>query len=191
MPPGSLTTAHMPSRTACMLALRQAHRRPVLGLGARLQHAVDRARQMRLHRAAGGDARHHRGQRQRRELEVALADAADDGVADVPRLALRDAPVARRHQALARARQLDVELDAEAEAVRHRGDVVDAGAPRRLEEEHVAAVLQAAVQIERAVAVLAPAMEPPVAEIEVAGAVDPVVRASSPWPPARPAPPPS
>ena len=45
---------------------------------------------------------------------------------------------------------------------------------RGLIEIHVAAVLHAAAQIERAVAVLAPAMEPRIAQVEVAGAVDAV-----------------
>ncbi len=46
------------------------------------------AGQMRLHHPPAGDARGIGRELQRRHLDVALADAADDGVADVPGMAL-------------------------------------------------------------------------------------------------------
>ena len=78
------------------------------------------------------------------------------------------APFPRRDQAGALAGQVDVEFDAEAEAVGHRGDAVDTGAPGDLVEENVAAVLEAATQVERAVAAFAPAVKARVAEVEIA-----------------------
>jgi hypothetical protein len=113
-----------------------------------------------LQGAAAGDAGHHGGQRQRRELQKALADAVHDGVAEIPGLALAQPPGAGRHQAAARPGQLDVERHAEAEPVGHRRHAIHAGAQRHVVEEHVAAVLQRAVQVEFAMAVALPAVEP-------------------------------
>src|SRR5262249_7402581 len=67
----------------------------------------------------------------------------------------------------ARAGQIDLELGAHAEAVRHCRDPVDADAAGGLVEIHVAAVLDRTAQIERAVTMLAPAMEPRIADIKI------------------------
>ena len=64
---------------------------------------------------------------QRRHRDEALADAAADRLAALPRHAGgRQLPGARRDEAGLLARNVDAELDAEAEAVGHRGDAVDA-----------------------------------------------------------------
>ena len=87
VPPGSFTTAHMPSRTICS----SLSGRPSEGQSpgrAGLQHAADRACQMRLHCAPGGDPCRIGRELQRRGLEEALADAVHDGIAEIPGKAL-------------------------------------------------------------------------------------------------------
>ena len=156
------------------MVLRQAERRPVSRLHRRLQHLVEAARQMRLHRAAGGDPGGVGGELQRRHRDEALADAGIDGVAAVPVMSLGAAQRRGRDLPGALVRQLDVERGAEAERVRGGGDRLHAGATRHLVEEHVAGELDAAMQVERAMAVLGPAMEARAADIDIAAAVDPV-----------------
>src|SRR3546814_10443880 len=68
--------------------------------------------------------------------DLALVDAGDQILALRPGLAEHGLlPGAGRDQALALAGQRDAGGLAEAEAVRHLGDLVDAGAPRRLVEK--------------------------------------------------------
>src|SRR5271157_2002465 len=87
-------------------------------------------------------------------------------------MALANAPLPRGHETGARPRQVDRQFGAHAKAMRHGRDAVDTGATRHLVEVHVATVLDATAQIESAVTALPPAMEPRIAEIEIAGAVD-------------------
>jgi hypothetical protein len=129
---------------------------------------------MRLHREAAGDARHVGGQLQRGDLDIALADAAHDRVAHVPRMPLPLAPFPRRDQPAPRRGQLDVQVGAQPHAMRQRRDPVDADPPRGLVEEYVARVLQSAMQIEQPVAALLPAVEPRIADIDEARALDAV-----------------
>ncbi|CAM3768583.1 hypothetical protein ROMU108268_02570 [Roseomonas mucosa] len=158
------------------VALGHAQGGPVLRLHAPDQLAADRVGQVGLHRPAGGEAGGHRGQGERGELIEALADAMHDGVAQVPGLALLQAPFAGGHEAAARARQLDLQVHPHAEALGHGGDAVDAGALGHLVEEDVAGEFERVAHVDRAMAVARPAVEARVAQVVVAGAEDPVLR---------------
>src|SRR5580704_2349967 len=122
---------------------------------------------MRLHLTAGGDARGIGRKLKWCDLYIPLTDARYDRVAGVPRVALTDAPFARRNEAGTRARKVDRQFSAEAEAMRHGRDAVDPDAPCGFIEVNVAAVLQSATQIQRAVTTLPPAMKPRIAQIEI------------------------
>ena len=139
------------------------------------------AQQVRDNRAAGDEARRHRRHLQGRRQNRALTDAGDQ------RLALLPAgpggcqlPFARGDQPAALARDVEPERGAEAKAPGHRGDPVDAGAPRRLVKENVAGFLDRVAQMQRAVAGLLPAMKGGVAQFEIAGAGDRGVRGDDP-----------
>ena len=192
VPPGSFTTAHIPSRTTCSEAVGQIEQ---LGQSAALRSGLQLtgqlAGQMRLHRPAGGDARQHTSR-------AAMASPGCSPGRCRTRPCRRgsthgpgDAPLARRDQAGARAGKVDLQFGAQSEAVRHRRDAVDPDPPCGLIEEHIATVLQAAAQIERAVATLAPAMKPRVAEVEIARTMDGIAGEMVPRLQSRPSPPPS
>lgn len=158
------------------VAFRHAHGGPVLRLHATDQLAADGMGQVGLHRPAGGETGGHRGQGERGELVEALPDAMDDGVAEIPGLALLQAPFAGGDEAAARAGKLDLQVDAQAEPLRHGGDAVDAGALGHLVEIDVAGEFERVAHVDRAVAVARPTVETRIAQIVVAGAEDPVLR---------------
>src|SRR6185312_6172996 len=101
---------------------------------------------------AGRNTRGLLAKLQRRGGDVTLADADTKGVALLPGLVIGLLlPCAAGNQTAALARQLDAGGRAQAQFAGRRFDPVDAHAPRRLVEENIAAVLERALHVQRAV----------------------------------------
>ena len=159
---------------------RDSHRGEGLALPRnRLPIADDLSQDARLDRnAAVRDARHHHRELERCCEQVALADADDERLTALPGLAdLGELPLACRHQARFLPRQLDVELAAETEPLRHRGDPVDPDTLGELVEVDVARFREAFHHGDVPVAVAPPASESALPELESSGAIEAVMRA--------------
>src|SRR6185437_4571662 len=106
---------------------------------------------------------------QRRGVHVTLADTEVERVALLPGLAvLLLLPLTRRLVARRLADHPELAQLAEPKAIGHLGDLVDARATRRLVEEAVAGIGEAALHGETAMAALQPAMELDVAQLDEA-----------------------
>src|SRR5262249_49854889 len=128
-----------------------------LEIGRRRKDAA-LARDARRDGAPGDEPRRHGGELQGRCQHVALADRGADRLAGLPGNAvMAELPGAARDDALVLARHVEIELEAEAEAVRHRGDLIDAEALAHLVEEDVAGLLDGVAHVDAAVAALLPA----------------------------------
>ena len=142
----------------------------------RVQETPSRPRQreeMARQPACRWPSRGHHSELQRRDKNISLADAGDDGLAGSP-----DHPVRRQLPFMVRddagflARNIDACYAAEAKAVGHRLDALDSSLQRHLVEKHIAGPLQRLDDIHGAVPVFEPAMESGVSEIHAAAATE-------------------
>src|SRR5262249_19564420 len=107
----------------------------------------------------------------------ALADTGDQSLARVPDIVHHCLlPGGVGDEATLLARQVDARWVAEAETPGHVGDGIDADAPGHIVEIDVAGILDPAQHVERAVALVAPAMEADTAQTHESGAEHGVAR---------------
>ena len=149
--------------------------RPRIGLGAFVAGTL-RCQARRHGEAAVDKPCHHYRHLQRRRQKISLPDPGQQRLSLVPgRVQGLAFPFGRRHQARLLAGQVDAQGLPEAQAPRHGGDAVDAGAPGHFIEINVTRLDDAAEGIHPSVPALFPAVELGVAEFDFAGAQDSVL----------------